>query len=490
MSILIVVFVTAIAWFVLLNLMELEDELAFAGAIGAGVVVSLLLTIVLVRSISKPMNMILNIVSYASHNDNREIPNINTLTLGKELVDAQSKAIYKLGESAPQTPITNADSHFAEQMLNAVGIPLIGIDSAQSIVFANESAAKYLDTDRSSLQGSKLFDHLNLSFQGDETMEDWIENSKTNNVTAIRSWQRVKHTVSDEKYRQFDLAAAFSNNSASGIETTLAIFDHTDTYNRDDMEISYVALAVHELRTPLTMMRGYIEVFEDELGPTLDTEMVEFMHRMHASAQQLTAFVGNILNVARVEEDQLALKLRKENIHEIITSAIEDLGLRASVHGKHIEVYIADNLPAVGADRVSVHEIINNLVDNAIKYSDASDKIIIKCGLNDQGMIAISVQDFGIGIPTNVMGQLFQKFHRSHKSRVQIGGTGLGLYLCKALVGAHGGNIWVRSKEGEGSTFTFTLPQYESIKGEQDGSEDGIIRGAHGWIKNHSMYRG
>jgi signal transduction histidine kinase len=94
-----------------------------------------------------------------------------------------------------------------------------------------------------------------------------------------------------------------------------------------------------------------------------------------------------------------------------------------------------------------------------------------------------------MGIPESVMSQLFQKYHRSHRSSAQIGGTGLGLFLSKALINAHGGNIWVRSKEGEGSIFTFTLLPFDQISSEQVAGEDGIIRGAHGWIKNHSLYR-
>jgi signal transduction histidine kinase len=146
-------------------------------------------------------------------------------------------------------------------------------------------------------------------------------------------------------------------------------------------------------------------------------------------------------------------------------------------------------LPAAAADRITALEIINNLVDNAIKYSDRSDRIIITAAVNKDGMIETSIQDFGIGIPTAVIGNLFQKFHRSHKSRSQVGGTGLGLYLTKALVTAHGGNIWVHSKEGQGSTFSFTISPYDHIKDQVKQGEDGIIREAHGWIKNHSLYR-
>jgi two-component system phosphate regulon sensor histidine kinase PhoR/two-component system sensor histidine kinase VicK len=246
----------------------------------------------------------------------------------------------------------------------------------------------------------------------------------------------------------------------------------------------------HELRTPLTIMRGYIEVFEDELGPTLPHDLKDFMFKMKASAQQLTAFVSNILNVARVEENQLILTLHKEDLKSLLEAAVADLELRASVHGKHVSLEVAPNIPLVAADRISVHEVINNLVDNAIKYGGQSSQIKISCVVGRDGMIETSVQDFGVGIPASIIPKLFDKFYRSHRSNTQASGTGLGLYLCKAIVNAHGGNIWVQSKEGEGSVFTFSLEAYDEQRhGAEAHGQDGIMRGAHGWIKNHSLYR-
>jgi signal transduction histidine kinase len=367
--------------------------------------------------------------------------------------------------------------------------PVFALDENQIVKSANKSAGNYLGVEVSELLEKPIYDCLNLSFQGDDTFSDWLSYSQQNSVTASKSWNRVKHIINEDTSKQFDMVASFSKNNGSGYETTIVLLDKTDIYNQDDQEVSYVALAVHELRTPLTIMRGYIEVFEDELGPTLAPEMTDFMHKMHASAQQLAAFVSNILNVARIEENQLALKLRKEDWPEILKTAIDDLELRARVHGKHIELSIAENIPPIAADRISIHEVVNNLVDNAIKYGGDSDKISVSTIVNSEGLIETSVQDYGIGIPESVMGRLFQKFHRSHRSSVQVGGTGLGLYLSKALVSAHGGNIWVRSKEGEGSIFTFSIVPYDQVSSEQLEGEDGIIRGAHGWIKNHSMYR-
>src|SRR5690606_39754881 len=125
-----------------------------------------------------------------------------------------------------------------------------------------------------------------------------------------------------------------------------------------------------------------------------------------------------------------------------------------------------------------------------IKYSDKNNRIVVRTFLRDDGMIETTVQDFGIGIDASIIGNLFEKFYRNHRSRAEVGGTGLGLYLSKAIVKAHGGQIWVQSKPGQGSIFGFTLQQYAKLADTQKTADNqGMRRVAHGWIKNHSFYR-
>ncbi len=423
-------------------------------------------------------------------------PDVESLQFGRELVTSLVMNVYTMAshdtnKNAPTA--TQEPTHLGgQEILNTTPLPTFTVTSANLLQYVNDAGLEFLglkSTDRESVQGRNINDVLNLSFPSVLTYETWLANCRDKVLKANTSWSRVRLDDSNgSPLKQFDMAASYSKANGE-IESVIIIFDHTETYAKDDQEISFVAMAVHELRTPLTIMRGYIEVFEDELGPTLQPELKDFMHKMNASAQQLTAFVSNILNVARVEENQLTLTLTKQSLPEILTNAVADLELRARVHGKHIELVADKNLPDVAADRISVHEVINNLVDNAIKYSGKSEKIIITAKLAAD-MVQVDVQDFGVGIPDGVVPRLFDKFYRSHRSKVQIGGTGLGLYLCKALVGAHGGNIWVKTHEGEGSIFSFTLEPYDDAKhGAEAASQEGITRGAHGWIKNHSMYR-
>jgi signal transduction histidine kinase len=157
-----------------------------------------------------------------------------------------------------------------------------------------------------------------------------------------------------------------------------------------------------------------------------------------------------------------------------------------------LKVEIPDDLPTVAIDRNAISEVISNLVDNAIKYSPVGGDVNITAK-SDTQQVFFSVQDFGIGMPTSVVGQLFNRFYRSHRSRTTVTGTGLGLYISKAVVDSHGGTIGVTSKEGEGSTFTFSLPTYASIADKlavNNNSNQGMIDTGEGWIKNHAMYKG
>ncbi|HUP26454.1 MAG TPA: ATP-binding protein, partial [Candidatus Limnocylindrales bacterium] len=134
---------------------------------------------------------------------------------------------------------------------------------------------------------------------------------------------------------------------------------------------------------------------------------------------------------------------------------------------------------------------ICNLLDNAIKYSGQSKQITVKAAMTKDGLVETTVQDQGVGIPANVLPSLFEKFHRNHRNRSQVSGTGLGLYLSKTIVNAHGGDIWVKSKEGGGTTVGFTLKPYAMLADElkSGNNNDELVRTAHGWIKNHSLYR-
>jgi signal transduction histidine kinase len=422
-------------------------------------------------------------------------PKIEDLRLGRELVAGLSAQVYQLATVADQTSakVREESSDLRHNFIaQNLPLPLVLLDTAETIKFANEAAARYVGMSAAEMVGKNAYMVLDMSFPSEATFDSWLKKAKAESATAAMSWERVRLNVRDNHpARLFDLAAYYNRDNPESNATMLVLFDHTKQYSQEDQAVSFMALSVHELRTPLTLLRGYIEVFEDEIGQTIDDpELRSFMLKMHAMAEELTAFVNNILNVARVDGDQLELQLQSEDWGAILKSTIEMMSLRAKVRDISLHCRIAKDLPAVGIDRLSIREVISNLVDNAIKYSGSSKTINIETSLNKDGQVETTIQDFGLGIPTSVLPKLFTKFYRDHRNRSQIGGTGLGLYLSKAIIDAHGGSLWVRSKENEGSTFGFTLVPYDKLTEEmkQNGNQE-ITRGAHGWIKNHSLYR-
>lgn len=425
--------------------------------------------------------------------ENVPAPKPEQLRLGRELVTNLINQIYQLASvvhGIEQTRLkTSQDLHF-NFIANSLPLPLLVLDKEDKIVYANEAMSQYLHKPADEVEGQNLYTALDMSFVSDDTLHSWLESCKGKMATSDHKWERVRIGLPGQgDSLSFDLAGYYNQDNPEGHETLLVLFDHSEVYKQDDQAMSFVALSVHELRTPLTLLRGYIEVFDEELGPSLNAELKEFMKKMNASAQQLAAFVDNILNVAKIEDNQLTLQLHEENWADVLNTVVSDLSLRAGVRGITIKTDIAADLPPVGVDRYSIYEVVANLLDNAIKYSKGTKEIYLTATLNKDGLVETSVKDFGLGIDASILPHIFDKFYRNHRNRAQIGGTGLGLYLSKSIVDAHGGQTWVSSKVDQGSTFTFTVLPFAQLEETNKGASSAITRSAHGWIKNHALYR-
>lgn len=474
---------------------HLADSVALAISLVTAVVIAVLSAGPFINFATRPLEMVRQAVLHLSPTEQgTAAPKPETLKAGRELVTALTAQVYQLATvaqtaAAEQQKLAHSLHH--EFVAQNLPLPVLVMDATDTITFANEAAAHYIGIAAEDMTGKNIYMVLDMSFPNEDTFDKWLKSVKSRTATAVMSWERVRLNIRDgHPVRMFDLAAYYNRDNPERHETMLVLFDHTKAYSQDDQAVSFIALSVHELRTPLTLLRGYIEVFQEELGQTATPELKSFMLKMQAMSDQLMAFVNTILNVARVEDDQLELRLQKEDWPTVLKAALEMVSLRAKVRGITLKAKIHPGLPPVGVDRISITEVINNLVDNAIKYSGGSKEIRIETYANKEGMVETTIQDFGVGIGASVIPNLFTKFYRDHRNRAQIGGTGLGLYLCKAIINAHDGNIWVRSTESKGSTFGFTLQPFDKLAEAKKGGQDqAITRSAQGWIKNHSLYR-
>lgn len=365
---------------------------------------------------------------------------------------------------------------------------VIGMSGNGQIVYHNSTAPIVQDLNDNP--------QLKLVFPEDESFSDWLARASTKSVKSQNIWRNVASApLAEEEQRFFDVIASYEKAIDSGTpsaEVVLLTVDQTATYIEDQMAVDFISVAAHELRGPITVIRGYLDVLSDELQPQVSKDQQELIDRLDVSAARLSNYINNILNVAKYDRKHLKLHLKEEHLNQLYDSISDDLNLRARTQNRLISVDIAENLPTVAADRESLTEVIANLVDNAIKYSPEGGTINVRASV-DGDFVRLSVQDYGIGIPSNVASNLFKKFYRSHRSKSSVAGTGLGLFISRVIVESHGGRIGFTSKEGHGATFSFTVPIFSTVADKleiADSQNSLIITSNSGWIRNHNRTGG
>jgi len=449
--------------------------------------------------LSEPLRVVSSAVNHVSKQlTDLPPPDINRPAYEKTGLKALVQTIYDLALNAPAVPnaiptsnnletrkqLEDLSAMNANSLLESLPCGIIALDSEGNIAYANQHAPV-----RTTPEGKAV---VELYFEKPDELTVWRTQVETGKLRDQRIWSRVANKLPDQADRRlFDVVASYEKGSTSGYDTLLVAIDRTDAYATAEEDMDFIALAAHELRGPITVIRGYLDVLRDELAPLMQADQTELIDRLNVSANRLSGYINNILNVSRYDRRHLQLHLREDRLDQIIDSLKPDLDMRARTQNRLLSYTIPTDLPTVAADRNSLGEVISNLVDNAIKYSSDGGQIIVAAAVKGN-FVECTVQDFGIGIPGNVVQNLFSKFYRSHVSRQTVAGTGLGLYISKAIVESHGGQIWVRSTEGQGSTFGFSIPVYSTVAEKllaSDNENAGIIESAHGWIKNHGVVR-
>lgn len=446
--------------------------------------ISAFASLMLIMVITKPLQDILSAISFKiNEQTTTRPPNSNTSNYEQTGMKLVLDAIYKTDFIPDNTtkPITNPSA--LEQSLEHTGCGIIVLDPDMQIVYANKSAPVVENIDG--------VQQIALDFFGEQTILDWLQDIKNTKISAEKNWQRIT-TDRDliKKQKIYDINVSFQKESPG--ETVIFLFDKSSKYIPEERDLDFIAFAAHELRGPITVIQGYLDILDVDLSERLSDDERQVLGRLIVSANRLSSYVNNILNVAKYDQHHLQVYLTEESIAGIFESISEDIRLRASTQHRLLNIDIPDNLPTVAADRGSIAEVFNNLIDNAIKYSFEGGVISITASAKGN-FVEVSVTDNGIGMPSSVVKNLFKKFYRSHRSRETVAGTGIGLYICKAYIESHGGSISVRSRENEGSIFTFSLPIYDTVKDElleNNQLNNTLIKQKNDvWIDNHAMHR-
>jgi two-component system phosphate regulon sensor histidine kinase PhoR len=211
----------------------------------------------------------------------------------------------------------------------------------------------------------------------------------------------------------------------------------------------------HEFRTPLAGIKAMVETLSG--GAIDDKEAAkDFLIRIDSEVDRLTQLVEELTELSRIETGKAELKKEPIDLNKLVEEVIAQLSPQAERQQLSVSREFATNLPSVPADKDRVRQVITNLVHNAIKFTPAGGRITITSRAHE-GSAVVHIADTGIGIPEEDLPRVFERFYKGDKARAG-GGTGMGLAIAKHVIQAHGGNIWVRSEEGKGSTFAFSLP--------------------------------
>lgn len=236
----------------------------------------------------------------------------------------------------------------------------------------------------------------------------------------------------------------------------MAVTLHDITYLKklDRIKSDFVNTVSHDLRSPLTAILGYVDLIE-RAGEVNETQK-EFINRVQGSVQSITTLVNDLLNLGRIET---GFDTRKElvDLNIVIDQAIDDMYQELTTRDQKIEVEKPDHIPQIFASPVQIRQMLDNLLNNACKYSPNESTIQVMIHVESKQLI-IQVKDEGYGIPAVDLPFIFDKFYRSGNVSSEVPGTGLGLAIVKTIVDNHEGRIWVDSNLGKGTTFTVVLP--------------------------------
>ncbi len=240
---------------------------------------------------------------------------------------------------------------------------------------------------------------------------------------------------------------------------TVSVFrDITAEVEADRAKSEFISTVSHELRTPMTSIKGYADLLALGMAGPLSDQQKHFIQIIRNNAERMVALVNDLLDISRIESGRLQLELRALYIHEVVDQVVTALQPRAQNKNLILTVDVSRDLPPVWGDSNRVAQILTNLISNAIQYTPPGGRITVSARASGD-MLEVSVADTGIGISKEDQKKIFDRFFRANDPLVQeTPGTGLGLPITASLVQMHGGQIWVESELGEGSTFTFTLP--------------------------------
>ncbi|MBI1862659.1 HAMP domain-containing protein, partial [Candidatus Microgenomates bacterium] len=338
---------------------------------------------------------------------------------------------------------------------------VIAVDLTRHVTLINRAAEDLLGVKGVDVYGKPIDELLNLqngTDQIDVTEYCPINPEERDGVIFAKDNLKLTKSNASELYTNV-VTGKIKGGAATNLGCIITLHNVSKEMQLEEMKLDFVSMAAHELRTPLTAISGYLSVFMMENKDKFDDEQRSFLNRIGISTQRLISLVENLLNVTKIERHGMNLARKPIDWVPHVKELLYDFQNLASE--QKVELHFdepTEPIPQITIDPLKIDEVLSNLVNNAINYSKANGHVTVIVEHKGNEVIT-SVKDDGPGIPETALPHLFTKFFRvSGKLEQGSKGTGLGLYISKAIIEMHNGRIWVESQYGQGSTFSFALP--------------------------------
>ena len=373
----------------------------------------------------------------------------------------KERAYYDLANELSQV------SNKSEVVISAISDGVIAVNNKGVIELINPAAQRIV--------GWGNQDALNLDYKSVLQLltTDGHELDKTNDPVfdVLATNQPVRRSdlqIQTSSGKKLAAEVIVSPIGRLGSGVIIVFRDVTKQQAEEKAQAEFISTASHEMRTPVASIEGYLGLALNPATATIDAKARDFISKAHEAAEHLGRLFQDLLDVTKADDGRLSNNPKVIDVVQFTQDIIE--GLRPKADEKKIRVFFKPasgegsgmrNLEPVyfvNLDADHLREVLANLIENAIKYTPAGEVVVETHG--DDAHVVVSIADSGIGIPTEDIPHLFQKFYRVDNSDTrEIGGTGLGLYLCRKLIEAMGGRIWVDSEYKKGSTFSVELPR-------------------------------
>jgi PAS domain S-box-containing protein len=342
------------------------------------------------------------------------------------------------------------DGAYLELLPDAVVV----VDAEGRVAYANPAAERLARAGRDELVGRPLDDAVPLRDASGNPW--WTCTERLRRLPGVRRVPlRELHLVAGGEPTPVDLTASFQRDGAGRVVQAVCVLRDASTRNRADSQRGeLVSTLAHELRSPLTSVKGFTSTLLHRWERFTDDQKREMLKTVNMDADRVTRLIKELLDVSRIDAGRLELR-RKE--FDLAAMAEGIVGRFALTHDRHqFQLTFPDGFPPVYADPDKIEQVLTNLVENAVKYSDGG--AVTVTGQVTETEVEVAVRDQGVGIPADQLPLIFTKFYR-RAGHGSPSGTGLGLFIARGLVEAHSGRIWADSSPEHGTTLRFRLPR-------------------------------